>query len=107
VADGGGTGAFTLSGGALNPQWNNSNAGTSPVVADGMVFVYDPDGGLYVYDATSGQQLDKLDCGGGHWNSPIVVDGRIALPEGNANDHDTSGVLDIWRVPDGAGAGKN
>ena len=37
-----------------------------------------------------------LPCGGGHWNSPIVVDGRVALPEGNANDHATSGVLDIW-----------
>lgn len=99
VADGDGTAAFTLSNGTLNPQWNNNNAGTSPVVADSMVFVYDPDGGLYVYDASSGQQLGKLDCGGGHWNSPIVVDGRIALPEGNANDHATSGVLDIWRVP--------
>ena len=26
-----------------------------------------------------------------------VVDGRVALPEGNANDHTTAGVLDIWR----------
>lgn len=107
VADNSGTAAFTLNGSALNPQWKNGNAGTSPVVADGMVFIYDPDGGLYVYDATSGNQLDKLDCGGGHWNSPIVVDGRIALPEGNANDHDTSGVLDIWRVPDTAKTGKS
>ena len=29
--------------------------------------------------------------------SPIVADGRIALPEGNSNDHTTSGVLDIYR----------
>jgi hypothetical protein len=107
VADGNGTAAFTLNNGTLNPKWNNGNAGTSPVVADGMVFVYDPDGGLFVYDATSGQQLDKLDCGGGHWNSPIVVDGRIALPEGNANDHETSGVFDIWRVPGGGKAVRN
>ena len=27
----------------------------------------------------------------------IVTDGRVALPEGDANDHATSGVLDIWR----------
>ncbi|MGH8182865.1 MAG: PQQ-binding-like beta-propeller repeat protein [Rhodanobacteraceae bacterium] len=98
VADSDGTAAWTLRGGTLEPQWHNDRAGTSPVVADGMLFVYDPHGGLYVYDATSGQQFDKLDCGGGHWNSPIVVDGRIALPEGNANDHLTSGVLDIWRL---------
>ena len=29
----------------------------------------------------------------------VTVDGMIALPEGDANDHDTSGVLDIWRLP--------
>jgi outer membrane protein assembly factor BamB len=98
VADDDGTTAFTLAGGALHRQWHNGRAGTSPVVADGMVFVYDPRGGLYVYDAASGRQLGKLDCGEGHWNSPIVVDGRIALPEGNANDHENSGVVDIWRV---------
>jgi hypothetical protein len=42
--------------------------------------------------------VTTLACGAGHWNSPIVVDGRIALPEGDANDHRTSGVLDIWRL---------
>ena len=35
----------------------------------------------------------------GHWNSPIVVDGKITLPEGNANRHATTGVLDIWSLP--------
>jgi len=97
VADNDGTAAWTLAGGKLHQQWHNGHAGTSPVVADGLVFVYDPNGGLRVYDAKSGRQLANLDCGSGHWNSPIVVDGRIALPEGNANDHRTSGVLDIWR----------
>jgi hypothetical protein len=52
-----------------------------------------------VYEAATGHQLANLECGGGHWNSPIVADGRIALPEGNANDHSTSGILDIWRLP--------
>src|SRR5439155_815003 len=45
-----------------------------------------------------GGRIAKLECGRGHWNSPIVVDGRIALPEGNSNDHATSGILDIWRL---------
>jgi hypothetical protein len=35
----------------------------------------------------------------GHWNSPIVVDGKIAIPEGNANDHRMSGVFNIFRLP--------
>src|SRR5207245_9509671 len=57
-------------------------------------------GSLRVYDPATGRQVAKLECGdgGGHWNSPIVVDGRIALPEGNSNDHSTSGILDIWRL---------
>jgi hypothetical protein len=99
AADNGGTAAWTLSGGQLQPAWHNGNGGTSPVVADGMLFVYGPGGGLRVYDAASGSQITVLAAGGGHWNSPIVADGRIALPEGNANDHRTSGVLDIWRLP--------
>jgi outer membrane protein assembly factor BamB len=99
AADNGGTASWTLSGGQLVPGWHNGNGGTSPVVVDGMVFVYGPGGGLRVYDATTGNLLKTLSCGSGHWNSPIVVDGRIALPEGNANNHSTSGVLNIWRVP--------
>jgi hypothetical protein len=69
------------------------------VVAGGLVWVYSPGGGLSVYRPTSGALVARLDAGGGHWNSPIVVDGRVALPEGSANDHRTSGVLDIWRLP--------
>ncbi len=99
VADNEATAAYTLVGDTLRQQWHNRHAGTSPVVVDGLVYVYSPYGGLYVYDATSGRELAELDAGEGHWNSPIVADGRIALPEGNANAHLTSGVFDIWRLP--------
>jgi len=97
AADNGGTEAWVLRNGRLRPVWRNGNGGTSPVVAGGLLWVYDPGGGLRVYQPASGQLLTTLDAGSGHWNSPIVVDGRVALPEGNANDHSTSGVLDIWR----------
>lgn len=99
AADNGGTSAWTLQGQRLALQWHTGHAGTSPVVVDGMAFVYDRRGGLRVYDATTGNQVTTLDCGSGHWNSPIVVDGMIALPEGNANGHRTKGVLNIWRLP--------
>ena len=101
AADGGGTAAWTLRDGELRALWRNGNSGTSPVVAGGLLFVYDPGGGLRVYDPATGHELARLDCGdgGSHWNSPIVVDGRIALPEGNSNDRSTSGVLNIWRLP--------
>jgi outer membrane protein assembly factor BamB len=99
AADNGGTATWTLSDGRLQPMWRNGNAGTSPVVADGLLFVYDPRGGLHVYEAPTGRELATLECGSGHWNSPIVAGGRIVLPEGNSNDHATNGILDIWRVP--------
>jgi hypothetical protein len=99
AADNGGTTAWTLQGQQLAQQWHVGTGGTSPVVVDGLAFVYNPGGGLNVYDATTGNPVATLSCGGGHWNSPIVVDGRIALPEGNANSHQTSGILNIWRMP--------
>ena len=68
------------------------------VVAGGLLYVYDPDGGgLRVLRPTTGALVATLPAGAGHWNSPIVVDGRIALPEGDANKHRLTGVLDIWR----------
>jgi outer membrane protein assembly factor BamB len=99
AADNGGTAAWNFSGGRLQQVWRNGNAGTSPVIAGGLLYVYDPGGSLRVYAPQTGQQLAALNSGSGHWNSPIVVDGRIALPEGNANQHNTSGVLNIWRLP--------
>jgi hypothetical protein len=69
------------------------------VVAGGLLYVYDLGGSLRVYVPETGQQVATLNAGSGHWNSPIVVDGRIALPEGNANQHRTTGVFDIWRLP--------
>jgi hypothetical protein len=71
------------------------------LVADGLLFVYDPSGGLRIYDSAKGTLVTTLECGSGHWNSPIVVDGKITLPEGNANQHVSTGVLDIWTLPAG------
>ena len=94
----GGTSAWTFSGGKLNDAWTNTNPGTSPVVAGGLLYVYDPAGGLRVYDPVKGTQIASLECGTGHWNSPIVIDGHIALPEGNANQASATSVLDIWSL---------
>jgi hypothetical protein len=98
AADNGGTAAWRFSGGRLHLAWRKATGGTSPVVAGGLLWVYDPGGGLNVYVPRTGRVVRTLDCGGGHWNSPIVADGRVALPEGDANQHATSGVLDIWRT---------
>jgi outer membrane protein assembly factor BamB len=108
AADGGGTAAWRVRGGKLHEEWRNDTGGTSPFEAGGLLFVYDPGGGfrgviegggLNVYDALSGKRIASLPCGRGHWNSPVVVDGKIILPEGNANRFATSGVLDVWTLP--------
>lgn len=98
AADNGGTAAWTFTGGRLQEKWKNGNGGTSPVLAGGLLYVYDPGGGLRVYEPATGRQVAKLDAGSGHWNSPIVVDGMIVLPEGDSNRRQTTGVLDIWRA---------
>jgi hypothetical protein len=103
VGTGAGTWAYVLTGGTGDPHlrvaWRSSSPGTSPVIAGGLLYVYDPSGSLDVYEPASGRQLVSLPAGSGHWNSPIVVGGRVILPVGNANDHSTSGTLDIYHLP--------
>ena len=99
AADSGAAAAWTLEGDKLVSMWRSSHGGTSPVIAGDLLYVYDPKGGLRVYEPTKGTQLANLESGTGHWNSPVVVDGKIALPEGDANQHAASGVLDIWSLP--------
>ena len=79
-------------------MWSNSNTGTSPVIVGNLLYIAGS-GSVRVYVPTSGAEVANLPFGSLHWQSPIVADGRIALPEGNANDHATTGVLDIYRLP--------
>jgi outer membrane protein assembly factor BamB len=91
------TAAYSLVGGRLHLVWQNGNPGTSPVFAGGLLYVYDPSGGgIYVYRPRSGRAIAKLAGSPGHWNSPIVVDGHVVEPEGNANDHSLTGTLDLF-----------
>ena len=103
VGDGDGTWAYVLTGGGAHPRlrvaWKSSSAGTSPVIAGGLLYVFDPGGALDIYVPNSGHRLASLPAGSGHWNSPIVVGGRVILPVGNANDHARSGTLDIFHLP--------
>jgi outer membrane protein assembly factor BamB len=100
VSTDGGTQAFQLRGRQLQPVWKTTRGSTSPVVAGGLLYVYDAStGGLNVLRPATGRLVARLAAGTGHWNSPIVTDGRVALPEGDSNDHAQRGVLDIYRLP--------
>ncbi len=100
VADEHATAAYVLRGGRLYRAWQNSTPGTSPVMAGGLLFVYEPNvGGIYVYRPSSPRAIAKLPGEAGHWNSPIVVDGHVVEPSGNANDHKLTGTLEIFSAP--------
>jgi outer membrane protein assembly factor BamB len=95
----GGTAAYALRGGRLRELWSKAMAGTSPVVAGGLLYVYDPGGALVVLRPGSGRVVARLPAGAGHWSSPVIGGGRVALPEGNANDHRTDGRLNLYALP--------
>jgi outer membrane protein assembly factor BamB len=101
VADNGGTTAYALNARhRLYVVWQDATPGTSPIVAGGLLYVYNEMAGtLVVRDPVSGRSLDTLPARSGHWNSPIVVSGRIILPEGDDNQLLTTGTLDIYHLP--------
>jgi outer membrane protein assembly factor BamB len=97
LATEGGTQALSFRGGRLHPVWSNANGGTSPVVAGPLLYVAG-NGSIRVYVPTSGREVARLPTGSVHWQSPIVADGRIGMPTGNANDHATRGELIVYRL---------
>jgi outer membrane protein assembly factor BamB len=104
VADASGTAGYVLGGGATDPRlvvkWRDGNSGTSPVLAGGLLYVFDPNAGrLDVLAPATGKTIGSFPAASGHWNSPIVIGGRIVLPVGDANDHETQGTLYIWHLP--------
>jgi outer membrane protein assembly factor BamB len=96
VSSSGGTAAWLLRGGRLHAVWSNGSGGTSPVIAGNLLYVAGSDA-VHVYVPTSGRQVAALPSGAVHWQSPIVAGGRVISPEGNANDHATTGTLNIYR----------
>ena len=96
--------AYTFTGRKLLLRWNDPvpgpTLGTSPVVAGGLLYVNNvANNTLDVYGPKTGELIVSLPAGQGHWNTPIVTDGRIALGEGDANDQLTTGALDIYSLP--------
>ncbi len=96
VADFSATAAYALRGGRLHQLWENDTPGTSPILAGGLLYVYEPSaGGIEVYRPSSSEPIAKLPGAPGHWNSPIVVDRHVIEPEGDANDHSGTGTVDL------------
>ncbi len=100
VTSNSGTAAYAVTGSRLRVAWQNNQSGTSPLIAGGLLYVYNQGQGmLNVFSPTSGHLYRSLPAAPGHWNSPIVVGGRIILPVGNDNDHLTTGTVYIYHLP--------
>jgi hypothetical protein len=100
IATDGGTAAYRLTGSGtprLLKLWANDSAGTSPVLAGGLLYIYDPTGGgINVYRPSSPDPVTTLPAKAGHWQSPIAIGGCVLVGEGSANDHETSGTLSLY-----------
>jgi len=102
VADSSATAAYELVDAGhprLRQLWQTGSAGSSPVVAGGLLYVYDPGGTINIRRPLTGAIVRSLPAGGGHWNSPIVTDGRLIEPTGAYGSNASSSVIDIWHLP--------
>jgi outer membrane protein assembly factor BamB len=103
VADDSGTAAYVVGGGRhprLQTAWRSSGEGTSPVIAGGLLYVYgELSGRLVIRQPLSGAPVRSLPVETGHWNSPIVVGGRIIEPTGSYHDSSGSSAVDIYHLP--------
>jgi hypothetical protein len=101
VADGSATAAYELVDAAhprLRQLWEQGSAGTSPVVAGGLLYVFDPGGTINIRRPLTGSLVRALPAGSGHWNSPIVTGGRLIEPTGAYGSSATSSVIDIYHL---------
>jgi hypothetical protein len=101
VTSNSGTAAYALTAARrLRVAWQNGQAGTSPVVVGGLLYVYNQvQGVLNVYNPANGHLYRALPAAPGHWNSPIVLAGTIVLPVGDDNAHLRAGELFIYHLP--------
>ncbi|HEY2654932.1 MAG TPA: PQQ-binding-like beta-propeller repeat protein [Solirubrobacteraceae bacterium] len=99
VADSAGTTGYSVRGGRLHPAWSDGTPGTSPVIAGGLLYVYDMQHGvLNVRNPFTGRVEMALQAGPGHWQSPIVVGGRIILADGNYMSPGAANIF-IYHLP--------
>jgi outer membrane protein assembly factor BamB len=96
VANGNGISGLklVLSGGTptLQKVWQNTGGGSSPLIANGVLF-YAGSNRMAALNPTTGAQLwQSASIGGIHWESPVVVNGVLYIT-------DESGALTAFSVP--------
>ena len=98
-----GTAAYRLVDAAhprLQTVWSDSTPATSPVLAGGLLYVYDEiHGALDIRRPLSGSLIHSYEVPTGHWNSPIISAGRVILPTGSYHDSSATSRLEILHLP--------
>ena len=84
---------------ALSVAWKSGSGGTSPVIAGGVLLCIRPQWRARHLPAGRGRRLASLAGRQRPLEQPDRDGGRVILPVGNANDHATSGTLDVFHLP--------
>ncbi len=89
--------------------WNYSIpvGGSSPAVADGIVYVGSFDGNVYAFNATNGVKLWNYPTGDVVSSSPAVADGLvyIGLSDGNLCALNSTAGDEVWKFQSSGGVG--
>ncbi len=67
---------------SLQFVYQNNNVSSSPFIANGILYIQGP-GIIRATDPTTGNTLWSSPIGGLHWQSPIVVNGQVVVPDNN------------------------
>ncbi|HVT16076.1 MAG TPA: PQQ-binding-like beta-propeller repeat protein [Thermoanaerobaculia bacterium] len=65
---------------SLVSQWSQGPGGTSPIVANGILY-YASSGTIHGLDPITGTQLWSAAIGSIHWQSPVVVNGTLYITD--------------------------
>jgi outer membrane protein assembly factor BamB len=71
----------------LTKVWQNGSGGTSPLVANGILFYAGTDGNIRALDPSTGAQKWSAGIGSIHWESPAVANGVLYITDGGAQLH--------------------
>ncbi len=68
----------------MQPAYQNANGGSSPFIANGILFVQD-NNIIRAMNPTNGNVLWSAPIGSLHWQSPIVVNAHLYVPDDSGN----------------------
>jgi hypothetical protein len=69
----------------LSTMWTNTTGGTSPLVANNVLYFASSAGTLMALNPTTGGQLWQGTVGSIHWQSPVVANGMVYITDQSAH----------------------